>query len=510
MANTIKLRRGTAAQWTSANSVLADGEPGFETDTNKFKIGNGSDSWNNLPYAAIDPSTASSIYASISYVESTYLPISGSISFDNVTSKPTTLSGYGITDALPVSASTNFLPTSASSNFASNIISINSQTASTYTLTTSDAVKLIEFNNSSSVTITVPLNSSVPLPVGTKIDILQTNAGQVSIAGEAGGFSTWTTQNSNFGSTTIRSVFYGDGLWAAGGRYGSLRTSTDGVTWTTRNSNFGNSTINGISYGDNLWVAVGGGGAGADGQVRTSTDAVTWTTRNAGFSATVWQAARGNGLWVLAGHNGVIRTSTDGINYGTPTSNLGFETIASVAYGNGLWVVGTWSGSMRTSTDGTTWTTINSNFGNTSIFSVAYGNGLWIAGGSTGQLRTSTDGTTWTTQTSNFGNTRINSVAYGNGLWVAGGYTGQLRTSTDGVTWTTQTSNVSTTINSISNGNDLWIAVGYSGQIRTNQFISPPIINSKEGNTKLSGQWSAASLIKRGTDEWVLIGDLSA
>lgn len=63
MANTIKLRRGTAAQWTSANSVLASGEPGFETDTNKFKIGNGSDPWNNLPYTAIDPSTASSIYS---------------------------------------------------------------------------------------------------------------------------------------------------------------------------------------------------------------------------------------------------------------------------------------------------------------------------------------------------------------------------------------------------------------------------------------------------------------
>lgn len=35
-------------------------------------------------------------------------------------------------------------------------------------------------------------------------------------------------------------------------------------------------------------------------------------------------------------------------------------------------------------------------------------------------------------------------------------------------------------------------------------------INSKSGNLKLSGQWSAATLIKRATDTWVAIGDLAA
>jgi hypothetical protein len=43
-------RRGTAAEWTSANAVLGAGEIGFETDTDKFKIGNGSTNWENLPY----------------------------------------------------------------------------------------------------------------------------------------------------------------------------------------------------------------------------------------------------------------------------------------------------------------------------------------------------------------------------------------------------------------------------------------------------------------------------
>jgi peptidoglycan hydrolase CwlO-like protein len=50
MATRMQQRRGTAAQWTAANPVLGAGEIGFETDTNKFKIGNGSTAWTSLSY----------------------------------------------------------------------------------------------------------------------------------------------------------------------------------------------------------------------------------------------------------------------------------------------------------------------------------------------------------------------------------------------------------------------------------------------------------------------------
>lgn len=46
----IQIRRGTAAQWTSANPTLAAGEWGFETDTKKGKIGDGTTAWNSLAY----------------------------------------------------------------------------------------------------------------------------------------------------------------------------------------------------------------------------------------------------------------------------------------------------------------------------------------------------------------------------------------------------------------------------------------------------------------------------
>ena len=58
MATTIKttfqLRRGNAEVWAKNNPVLAAGEPAFELDTGKLKIGNGNDAYNNLPYLSSD------------------------------------------------------------------------------------------------------------------------------------------------------------------------------------------------------------------------------------------------------------------------------------------------------------------------------------------------------------------------------------------------------------------------------------------------------------------------
>jgi hypothetical protein len=50
----IQVRRGTSSEWTTANPVLAAGEMGVETNTNKFKFGNGSSTWTALSYAAAD------------------------------------------------------------------------------------------------------------------------------------------------------------------------------------------------------------------------------------------------------------------------------------------------------------------------------------------------------------------------------------------------------------------------------------------------------------------------
>lgn len=61
MPTVIQVKRGTASSWTSANTVLAAGEIGFETDTRKFKVGDGSTAWSSLSYAGMSPSSTDTL-----------------------------------------------------------------------------------------------------------------------------------------------------------------------------------------------------------------------------------------------------------------------------------------------------------------------------------------------------------------------------------------------------------------------------------------------------------------
>jgi hypothetical protein len=57
MAVQIQLRRDTASNWTTNNPTLAEGEFAIETDTDKYKIGDGSTAWGSLSYSSL-PSTS--------------------------------------------------------------------------------------------------------------------------------------------------------------------------------------------------------------------------------------------------------------------------------------------------------------------------------------------------------------------------------------------------------------------------------------------------------------------
>ena len=49
----LQFRRGLSTEWTSNNPTLASGEMGIETNTNQFKIGDGTTAWNSLAYGGI-------------------------------------------------------------------------------------------------------------------------------------------------------------------------------------------------------------------------------------------------------------------------------------------------------------------------------------------------------------------------------------------------------------------------------------------------------------------------
>jgi len=63
---------------------------------------------------------------------------------------------------------------------------INTQTGTSYTLVLSDAGKLVQMNNASANTLTIPKNESVAFPVGTKIAIQKYGAGNTTIQGTTG------------------------------------------------------------------------------------------------------------------------------------------------------------------------------------------------------------------------------------------------------------------------------------------------------------------------------------
>jgi hypothetical protein len=65
-------------------------------------------------------------------------------------------------------------------------IPLNNQTGTTYTLVAGDAGDLVTLTNAGAITLTVPTNASVAFANGTQVTIIQTGAGQVTVAGASG------------------------------------------------------------------------------------------------------------------------------------------------------------------------------------------------------------------------------------------------------------------------------------------------------------------------------------
>lgn len=136
MATKIKLRRDSATNWTTANPVLAIGEPGLETNTLKLKFGDGTTPWNSLAYATNGVSGGISL-ASLSAVNSGTPSGSGSLAYNSSTGvftyTPPNLSPYltGIT-SLQVRTALGYTPLSASSLTVAPNASSNFYSALTY------------------------------------------------------------------------------------------------------------------------------------------------------------------------------------------------------------------------------------------------------------------------------------------------------------------------------------------------------------------------------------------
>lgn len=186
----VQVRRGTASQWTSANPTLASGEWGYETDTGKVKIGNGSTAWNSLAYTGagdIEGVTASTGLQGGG--------TSGTVSLA-IDSTVVTLTG---TQTLTNKTATGLIYTQT--------ILTPSFSANAYTLVLGDQGDiLLASNGATAGTINIPTNASVAFPTGTQITIIQTGAGQLTIQAATPGTTTVNSTGATATAPKLRAI----------------------------------------------------------------------------------------------------------------------------------------------------------------------------------------------------------------------------------------------------------------------------------------------------------------
>lgn len=209
----IQVRRGTASQWTSANPTLAAGEWGFETDTTKVKIGNGSTAWNSLGYQGagdIEGVTAGTGLSgggtSGTVTVSLSTPVAVANGGTGITSFGTgvatflgTPSSANLAAALTDETGTGVAVFNDSPTILNPVITQPQATptfsANAYTLVAGDAGDILLASNSTTAgTINIPTDASVNFAIGTQITILNVGTGLI------------TVQATTSGTTTVRST----------------------------------------------------------------------------------------------------------------------------------------------------------------------------------------------------------------------------------------------------------------------------------------------------------------
>ena len=79
---------------------------------------------------------------------------------------------------------------------------LNSVTVTTYNLVLTDAHKTVILTNGSAIDARIPLNSGTAFPIGTRIELLQGGAGQVTVAPTSG-----VTLNSSGGKDKLAAQY---------------------------------------------------------------------------------------------------------------------------------------------------------------------------------------------------------------------------------------------------------------------------------------------------------------
>ena len=219
MTSVIQIKRGTASAWTSANTVLAAGEVGFETDTNKMKVGDGSTAWTSLTYTVTDGDISAvtagtglsgggnSGAVTLAVDTATVATLTGTQTLTNKTIDAASNTLTGVTTLTGTQTLTNKTLTSPEINDPKLNLTLNAQTGTTYTFVVSDNGKLVTASNASAQTYSIPTNANVAFPVGSQINIIQIGAGQVTLNAVTSGTTTVASTGAAAAAPKLRAQY---------------------------------------------------------------------------------------------------------------------------------------------------------------------------------------------------------------------------------------------------------------------------------------------------------------
>ena len=205
MATRMQQRRGTASQWTSAAPILNAGEIGWESDTNKFKIGDGTNHWADLDYFADINSTVNPAFGtSITFEGATADSFETTITTtdptaDRTITLPDATGTVALTSDITVTAASTTTLTNKSISLGSNTVT---STLAQLNTAVSDADVASLAGSETLTNKTVALGSNTVSGTIAQFNTAVTDADFATLAGS----ETFTNKSISLGSNTVTST----------------------------------------------------------------------------------------------------------------------------------------------------------------------------------------------------------------------------------------------------------------------------------------------------------------